>query len=631
MRRRVGLCLAVAALSFLVYLPALDNGFVSWDDPQVLTENLSIRKLDAEAGRWMLSTFHTGNWIPLTWLSHALVYQAAGLDPRAHHLASVALHGANAALVLLLGLALFDAARRTKQAAPDPAHGLAAATVAALLFALHPLHVESVAWVSERKDVLYAAFYLLGLLAWLGSFANPKEQRLRRRLALLCFLLSLLSKPMAMTFPFLLLVLDLWPLGRLPREARAAVVEKWPLFAIAGVSALVTVAAQSEGGAVAPLEGVPAPFRVMNALRSLVTYLVQALWPSDLLPFYPIGPIEGGTYTAQTLGATLVVCALGALALWKGSGTRGYWSAALASYLVMLAPVLGLVQVGEQLHADRYTYLPLVGPFLLAGALLASRPALLGAAALALAACTLLTRDQIATWKDSVTLWERVVNSHPGASATAHTNLGNAYRAAGRVEDAVRQHQESAKLRPEHPFVHDGLGTALLDLGRVDEAIAAFERAIALEPRYPQALRNLWFAWSAKGRPAEAQAAVEKAVALDPNYADAWSSLGISHARAGRLADAEAAFRRAAQLDPRNAAFLGNLATALLQQGRVDEAIPLYEDACRRAPGEAVYPANLGRALLRKGRDEDARAALRRAQALGGRVDAATLRSAGLE
>lgn len=622
---------AVALVVGLAYLPALDNGFVSWDDPQVVVENLKLRRMDGGLLAWMLTSFHTGNWIPLTWLSHALVYAGAGLDPRPHHLANVLLHAANAGLVTLLGLALFASARAAGQPAPGPARGRAAAAIAALLFGLHPLHVESVAWVSERKDVLYAFFFLLGLLAWLRGFRAPERRSAWRGLAAAAFVLSLLSKPMAVSFPAVLLALDVWPLGRLRREGRAALLEKAPLFAVAGASALLTLVAQSAGGAVADVEQVPPTFRMMNAFRSLVVYLVQAVWPVGLLPFYPIAGLSRSVYTAETLGAAVVVSLAAALCLWKGNGRRSYWSAAALSYLVMLLPVLGLVQVGLQAHADRYTYLPLLGPFLLAGVLLASRPPLVALAAAVLASCTLLTRAQIATWRDSVTLWERVVAAYPDVSAPAHANLGNAYRLAGRAEDAVRELRRALAIGEEHPFVHDGLGSALLDLGRTDEAIAAFQRALALEPDFPKAQRNLWFAWTAKGRHAEAQAAAEKAVELDPQYADAWSSLGISHARSGRLAPAESAFRRALALDPDNPAFLGNLATALLQQGRVDESIPLYERACRLAPSDPVHFGNLGRAWLRKGRPDEARAALQGALALGGDVDEPTRRSAGLE
>ncbi len=551
--------LACGLVTALVYLPALSNGFVSWDDPEVLLENLHVRRLDATSLRWMWSSFHTGNWIPLTWLSHALVYRVARLDPWAHHAANVALHVLNTGLVFLLARALLARARERGLSGPDPRHAPWAAATASLLFGLHPLHVESVAWIAERKDVLYTPFFLLAMLAALWRPQAPERRRWPAWLTLLAFLLALLAKPMAVTLPLALLALDVWPLGRRPSEWRAALVEKAPLFVVAAASAAVTVLAQSAGGAVAPIDQVSVAFRAMNALHSVAFYLWKMLVPLDLLPLYPIGRTASGAFGPANVVAALAVVAVSAAAAWKGGRAT---VAAWAFYLVTLAPVLGLVQVGTQLAADRYTYVPSLGPFLVAAVLLTSSRGGRVVAALWLAALVPLTTRQIATWKDSVTLWERVVSARPGVSAIAHTNLGNAYRGVGRTQEAVAEFRKAIAVGPDHAFIENGLGTALLDLGQVDAALAALQKATALEPSYAVAYRNLWFAWEAKGDPARARAAAEAAVRWDRGYADGWSSLGVSQGRAGDLAAAEASFLRALALDPDNPDFATNLAIA---------------------------------------------------------------------
>lgn len=587
----------IAAVTAAVYLPALRCGFVSWDDPEVLLENLHIRKLDLASLRWMLRSYHTGNWIPLTWLSHALAYRAFGLDPRGHHLVNVLLHALNAALVFGVVQLLFQRARERGAAALDAQRGWLAAALTALLFGLHPLHVESVAWVSERKDVLYACFFLLAVGAYLKGAVEGARRRVTLGLTAIFFLLALLAKPMAVTLPLVLLILDYWPLRRFPADARRALLEKAPLLAIMGCSALITLSAQSSEGAVAAVELIPFDFRVLNAFHSVAFYAWKMLFPTGLLPLYPITDAARHAWTLANLAGAAAVILVSACCLAYGIGRRAYYSAAWLYYLATLAPVLGIVQVGEQAAADRYTYLPSLGPFLLVAAALAATRAGLAIATATLVALAGLSVRQIGTWHDSVALWERVIAAYPDVSGIAHTNLANAYKSAKRPKDAVREYRRALAAGPPHAFMYDGLGTALLDLGQTDDAIAAFQRAIGMEPRYAKAYRNLWFAYEAKGDPAAATASIAKAVEADPEYADAWSNLGVSHARAGRLAESEAAFRRAIDLDPQNAGFATNLGLALLDLGRVPEA----------------------------------REALRRALALGGKVPEQALRQAGLE
>lgn len=625
----------VAIVTALVYMPALSNAFVNWDDPSVLVENLHIRRLDGASLGWMFTTFHTGNWIPLTWLSHALVYRLAGLDPSAHHLVNVLLHALNTALVLLVSLELLRLGRirAAPPSAEAPQRDLVAATIAALLFGLHPLHVESVAWVAERKDLLCALFFLLSLrayLAYIGSTGPPSRPARGRRdrlaLSLGLFVLALLSKPMAVTLPVVLLILDRWPLRRLGGDWRRALLEKLPFFVAAIGAGLLTITAQASAGAIAAAERVGTAFRLMNAALSLVRYLWQMVVPAGLLPFYPIVDAERA-FTPATTGSAVLVLALTAACVIHGAERRAWLGAAWAYYVVTLLPVLGVLQVGGQSHADRYTYLPSVAPFLLAGAGIAAwrGAALLG---LALAAgLSILTVRQIGTWRDSITLWERVIQTYPDVSPIVHNNLANAHRSAGRLDDAVREYRRALAIR-RHAYSLDGLGITLLDQGRVDEAISELENAIADEPRYAKAHRNLWFAYRRKGREDLALSAIERAVAADPDYADAWSNLGISQGVHGRLPESEQAFLRALQLDPGNPDFLANLATTYQQQGRLEKAVTLYERACRLDPSEPLHFSNLGKVYLAQGRFSDALTSFRRAQEAGGRVDPALLNRA---
>jgi tetratricopeptide (TPR) repeat protein len=619
-RTPLAAALGVALLAGLVYLPALQCGFVSWDDPEVLLENRHVRRLDRDSLSWMLTSFHTGNWIPLTWLSHALVFRAAGLDPRAHHLANLLLHAANTGLVLLLSLQILQSARARAAPALPEARELAAAALAAILFGLHPLHVESVAWVAERKDALCAFFFLLSLLAYLSHAGSGRRSPLVLSLGL--FVLALLAKPMAVSLPLVLLILDFWPLRRLPGR-RSVLFEKLPFLALALASGLVTIAAQAAGGAIAAGERVGLAFRLLNAARSLVLYLVEMLMPVGLLPFHPIADGDRPFTAPLVLCAALVLSATLAC-LRSGRGPRAWLPAAWAFYVVTLLPVLGILQVGGQSRADRYTYLPSLAPFLLAGVALARLKHAVPVSLALSAALSALTVRQIATWRDSITLWERVAEAYPDASPIVHTNLANAYRTGARLDDAVREYRRALALE-RHPFTLDGLGITLLDQGRVQEAIAQLEQAVALQPRYAKAHRNLWFAYRRAGREDLAIQSIHRALAADPGYADAWSNLGISLAVHRRLPQAEQAFERALRLDPGNPDFLANLATVYQEQRRFEEAIALYAQACRLNPRQPLYLSNLGNALLTVGRFTDALHAYRRAEAVGGRVDPALL------
>ncbi len=601
--------LGVAVVAFLVFIPSLSNDFVNWDDNVAVVENRQIRSIDASTIEWMFTTPHNGNWIPFNWLSHALVYQAAGLDPAIHHLANVVLHALNTLLVFFVFLKILGIARAGR--------AVLVAGAAALFWGISPAHVESVAWVTERKDVGSALFFLLSLLVYL-RYASAKNSAGKRRLSLLAlcmvfFIFSLLFKPMAITLPVLLLLLDFWPLKRLRSPLGRILLEKAPFFVVSIVFGLVAIWAQDTG--VMTFERVPAGFRIMNAFHSIVFYIEKMVVPVGLAPLYPIVDPGGKAFSIGYVLSALLVLAVSAACLFAWLRGKLWPAAACLSYIVLLGPVLGILQVGRQAAADRYTYLPSLviclvfaaGVFALqerAGRLggfrRAGRPVLVLFAA-GLVVIGALCVKQIGIWRDSITLWEHQVKLYPGVSQTVYSNLAKAYRTERRLDDAIRTYREAVAMSEPHPYTHDGLACALLDKGHVDEAIAELRKAIAKDPDYPAPYRNLWYAYNKKGMPDKALAAVKKAIELSPEFAEAYRNLGISYTRQNRLAQAEEAFLKALSLEPGNHEYLANLATVRMRMGRVDEAIGLFKKALKLNPAEPMLHLNLAIAYEKAG------------------------------
>lgn len=616
--------LLVAVVTAIVYLPALSNGFVNWDDPQAILENVHLRRLNGDFFRWAFTSFHTGNWIPLTWISHAVDYQLWHLDARMHHLTSLIWHALNTLLVFFLALRVFEVGG-SKQLDPlergDAGSGwnnLVAAAVTAALFGIHPLHVESVAWVAERKDVLYAFFFLASLLAYL-RYADPEKPRARfLLLSFFLFVLSVLAKPMAVTLPVVLLLLDAWPLRR-QQGLKRLLLEKIPFFAISLISGLVTIKAQGSAGAISDAESIPLLHRIMNAFHSVGFYLYQTVVPKDLIAFHPYST-DTPALTGANLIAAAVVILLTVLAIVLGGRGRPFLWVGWFYYLVTLAPVAGVMQVGAQASADRYTYLTLLGPTMLFAAtavwaqfrLDAAAPSgVLGKAkpvfivlAVALLGLALLTRSQIKIWRDSVTLWEHVITYYPDRSQTVHTNLGNAYMKVKQPDRAKEEYLRALDLPPPHALPHDGLGRALLDLGDADGALRSFRKATELDPTYANAWRNMWFAYRKKGLEDKALEAIRQAVKVKPDFAAAHSELGISYGQLGRLKESEQALRKAIELEPDNPRFLVNLATTLRSEGKQDDAIELYQKATQLAPRMLEPHVGLA-AIYRSKKDEE--------------------------
>ncbi len=497
--------------------------------------------------------------------------------------------------------------------------------VVAALFAVHPLHVESVAYVAERKDVLSGCFWMLTMLAYARYAKAPSIGRYG--LVGCAFALGLAAKSMLVTLPFVLLLLDLWPLGRLaPRAgegvattARRLVVEKMPLVGLAVLVSMVTFAAQQGGGSVAPLEDIPLGSRVANALLAYVGYVGKMLWPLHLSCFYPY-PQSFDPGAVALAAVALLAASVAALALVR---RRPYVAVGWFWYLGTLVPVIGLVQVGEQAMADRYTYLPLIGLFILItwgaydllGRFRRGSAALAAAALLVIALCAARTRVEASHWRNSIALFEHALQETAG-NHVAHNNLGLALRAAGRKAEAMPHFAAAIAASPRNASAHNHLGLALRDQGRVPEAVASFRESIRLAPDYVAPHFNLGETLLASGDAGEAEAELRETVRLDPTHAGAHLQLGALLRASGRAAEAVALERRAVALRPDSAEAHGYLADSLAEAGRLEEAIAHYREALRLQPGDGDARYNLGNALARRGDLDGAIEQYRRAIAL---------------
>ncbi len=548
-------------------LPVLGGGFVLYDDPDYVTKNEHVRAGVTLSGlAWAATSFDASNWHPLTWVSHMLDAAIHGGRPWGHHLTSLLLHVATAVLLFLV----LEAA--TGRAEPS--------AWAAAMFGVHPAHVESVAWIAERKDVLSGLFFVLTLAAYVAHVRRPG--RFTFAAVIGAFACGLLAKPMLVTLPFVLLLLDVWPLGRRPRETwRSLVTEKAPLLALSAVSCALTLAAQSRGRTLPSLTHLSLGARLENALVALAAYLRIAVWPTNLACFYPY-PAGGwpGSRVAVS-AAVLLALTAGAVALRRRAPSL---ATGWAWYLGMLVPVAGIVQVGSQAMADRYTYLPFVGLFVAAAWLVpprAPRTAWI-LAWIAVAALIPVSRAQARVWRDSVTLFEHAARV-TADNAFAAWSLGAALAAEGRTGEAIASYERSIRIDPGYAEAHNNLGILLAKQGRLDEAAARYREAIRRRPAYAQAHRNLGHALDRLGRTGEALAEYESAIRIDPGKAEAYDDAG----------------------------------GALIALGRPAEAVERLAAAIRLAPGNGRAHANLASALHELGRDAEAREEIRRARAAG--------------
>jgi len=654
-RWTAAIVLGLVVLAALPFLIAGTGDFVNIDDNDYVLENRALRSgLSAASLRWALTTFHASNWHPLTWLSHLTDVSLFGLDPRGHHLSSVALHALGTGL-LFMALARLTGAR------------VLSAFVAAV-FGLHPLRVESVAWISERKDVLSGVCFMLLLLAYERYVRCGGARRYLPVVVL--FALGLAAKPMLVTAPLVLLLLDYWPLGRLRLGRgesknwvswRTPLTEKLPLLALSVASGLITFSAQRAGGAISTLEFIAPALRLANALLSYAAYLGKAVWPAGLAAYYPY-PI-GGISAAKIAGASLLIAATSIVVI-SSRRTRPYLAVGWFWYLVTLLPVIGIVQVGGQAMADRYTYLPLIGPLLavtwLATDLARSRgtttvitTAVVGI--VVIVSLAVLTTRQANFWRNSEILFRRaldvtgdnwlahnnlatfllkrdrpdeaiehlneVVRIAPWYRAEAYSNIGKALFELGRPEEAVVRFRQALHLRENFPNAHFNLGLALAALQRQAEAETEYRAAIRLDLDFPAAHTDLGRLLASLGRRAEAEENYRQAIRLDPEFVAAHTNLGVLLAREGRFQEAETSLREASRLHPEIAEPRSNLGFVLMSLGRHSEAEVAYRDALRRAPDLFPALAGLGRVLNAQGRREEAATLYREALRLNPRAE----------
>jgi protein O-mannosyl-transferase len=609
--RWIDLALAglIGAATVLVYSQVRVCQFVALDDPQYVTTNPHVKAGLTWAGvQWAFTTMHDGNWFPLTWLSHMAVVQAFGLDAGFHHLVNLALH-------LLSTLLLFVALRRMTGARWPSA-------LVALLFGIHPQHVESVAWVAERKDVLGGLFWMLAF----NGYAHYVERPDWRRYGLVAvpFVLGLLSKSMIVTLPFVLLLLDVWPLGRLrpgagsSRVVRRLVWEKAPLMALAAAGAAVTYLAQQGVGAVAPLERIDAGLRASNALVSYVAYIGTFFWPSRLAVFYPYEPVIAWWRVALS-AAALVAVSLFARRRLAGSP---YLAVGWAWFLGTLVPVIGFVQVGSQARADRYTYIPAIGLSIMlawgAAEMAGRRPwtrlPLASLAAVFSVACAVLTWSQVQVWRTSTALFEHAL-AVTNDNYVALDGIGLELRLQGRLDEAIGYFRDAVKVSPVFAIAQNNLGEALLARGRADEALPHLVEAVRLNPTLREARVSLALTEHSLGRADQALATYEETVRRFPDYANAQTRLGMALAEHGRIDEGLAHMREAVRLAPDDPDAHYNLGRALLGTGSVGAAVAEFNETLRLHPGFAEGHFNLGNVLAGQGRLDDAmneyRAAIR--------------------
>jgi tetratricopeptide (TPR) repeat protein len=563
-------CAALGLLTIGVYVRVLGSDFVNYDDPVYVTDNKQLQKgLTWENVRWAFTSRYASNWHPLTWLSLMADYEMFGLKPAGYHAVNLAFHVAN---TLLLFLVLLGLTSRFWES-----------IFAAAVFGLHPLHVESVAWIAERKDVLSGLFWLLTMWAYAGYVRRGGARRYAA--ALVLFALGLMAKPMLVTLPLVMLLFDWWPFRR--RFGRKTLLERLPFVVMAVISSVITLMVQQEWGSVVALERLSVGVRICNALVSYVAYIIQTILPTGLAVYYP----HPETFVIwEVAGSVLLLAALTTVVLFLARG-RGFLAVGWLWYLGTLVPVIGLVQVGSQSRADRYMYIPMVGLLIMAvwgiGEVVRSRGAWKLAAAVCgvifIAAFAVGTWVQTGYWKDSRTLWTRAL-SITEDNCVAHLNFGNVLLKEGKKEEAEGHYRKAVEIYGDYTEGHFNLGLALELEKEYDEAIKEFQTALRLNGRHWKARFHLANALSAKGKIDEALVEYQKAIELRPDDIEVLNNFGLALVQKGRIKDAIGYYQKALSIDENSAEVLNNLGNALVKDKRFDEAVEMFEKTLRLKP-----------------------------------------------
>ncbi|HUI66846.1 MAG TPA: tetratricopeptide repeat protein [Nitrospirota bacterium] len=637
----------VSLVTFVVYLPSLHHEFVEWDDAQYVVENLHIRSINITFIKWAFANFHASNWHPLTWISHAIDYAIWGLNPLGHHLTNVILHAINTYLVVLLIIGLLNVLKETtiKKGLEEFLHErtiLITGGVTGLLFGLHPLHVESVVWVAERKDLLCALFVLLSIILY-TKYVNrinkePAQEKSSLRffnkqyfIAFVFFILALLSKPMAVTLPFVMLILDWYPFKRIRslKTFQAAFIEKIPFIALSLISSVLTVLAQRAGGALVSMESAPLSTRVIVGAGSLIAYLWKMIWPLNLIPFYPY-PTDVSLLSLEYLVKIVFVIGITILCIVTAKKQR-LWLSVWIYYVVTLIPVIGIVQVGRQAMADRYTYLPSLGPFLIMGlgVAWASRKMntlprwgqiikLLGAAIFifAFVSMSYLTFRQISIWNNSIRLWSYVIGKHPERVHLVYYFRGLAFLNTDQADKAIEDFDMAIALDPYFGDAFLNRGNAFEKIGKLDKAIEDFDKAIALSPSY-EAYFNRGITFEKMGLIDKAIADYDKAIAFNPYHYEAYFAVGKLYGKAGLFDKAIEYFNKYIAINPKNAESYNNRGLSYVYIGQDDRALEDFNKAIALDQNIAVTYRNRGNLYLRLGNKELALSDFQKACDLG--------------
>ncbi len=612
------ICVGLALATFVAFEQVRHNQFVNYDDGTYITENRRVKAgITFESVKLAFTTVHpSGNWHPLTSLSHMLDCHFFGLNPSMHHLTSLLFHIANTLLLFLIFKRMTGA--------------LWQSAFVAAAFALHPLHVESVAWVAERKDVLSGFFWMVTMLAYVRYTERPCFGRYL--FVLLSFCLGLMAKPMLVTLPFVLLLLDYWPLNRLQRPRQnekdalpqaesvanfdfcssvwRLIAEKIPLFALAVVSSVVTFIVQNKAKSVWGTEILSLSLRIANALVSYIKYIGKMIFPTRLAVLYPYS--RHGFPAWQLIVCILILAVVSAFVIYMAR-RKGYLLVGWLWFIGTLVPVIGLVQVGAQSMADRYTYLPSIGIFIMVawGAVELGakwRYGKIGLATLAgvsLAVLLICTRTQVRHWQSSLTLCKHALEVTED-NFVMHINLGLALYSQGFVDEANSHYRQALQIKPGSPKAHNNLAVLLIEQGAMEEATKHCRQALRFRPDFADAHSNLGSALAKAGKLDEAIEHFHQALKIEPDHIGTHNNLGSALAIKGKLDEAVGYYRRALRLNPNNELTLTNLGKALRLQNKLDEAITCYKESLRLKPDQPGAHRNLAMILFRQGKLDEA-------------------------
>ena len=588
------ICLCLAVVTLLIYQPLFHAQFTGYDDPDYVTANPHVLGgLTLQNLRWALFTGHADNWHPVTWVSHMIDSQIFGRNPGARHGVNIVFHIANT-LLLFLWLFRVTAARWRS-------------ALVAALFALHPLHVQSVAWISERKDVLSTLFWMLTLFSY--TLYAKKARARYYYISLLLFATGIMAKPMLVTLPCVLLLLDYWPLKRFGDERPSRLIlEKIPFLMLSAVSSVITLVVQGKQAMVSTTV-VPLGLRIANAVFAYAAYIGKMICPARLAVIYPYNLHPSFAQIGAT-ALSLVLISVYVLVLarrWPYLATGWLW------FIGTLVPVIGIIQVGAQAMADRYTYVPMTGLFIIVAwgandvfnACKVPGTARGLCAAGVIAACALATRMQLPYWHDSIALFEHAIENTPG-NDIAQINLGVALANQQRHEEAIGHYSTALELQPRSPRGWNDLGLSLAATGRIGDAIIAYKKALKFDPSYGSAHNNLAIALGQMGRLEEAALHYRVALRFDPDNAAAQGNLAIILGEAGHFDEAAHHFTEAFRLDPESVNTHYNFGNLLMNNAMPAEALAQYSEALRLRPGFADAHCNMAIVLLGLGRVPEA-------------------------